>query len=51
MRVLLTYDGRDILVIPERRCESAVYEVQEQVDRVAREQGKPYGKLVSTRKL
>lgn len=51
MRIMLTYDGRDILVIPLRRCETVVYEVQKQVDRIAREQSKPYGKLVSTRRL
>lgn len=51
MRIMLTYDGQDILLIPTSRCETVVYEVQKQVDRVAREQGKPYGKLVSTRRL
>jgi len=29
MRVMLTYDEQDILVIPARRCESVVYEVQD----------------------
>ncbi|MDB4490101.1 hypothetical protein N9045_01155 [bacterium] len=51
MRIMLTYDGQDILLIPASRCETVVYEVQKQVDSVAREQGKPYGKLVSTRRL
>lgn len=51
MRIMLTYNGRDILIIPMHRCETVVYEVQKQVDREAREQGKPYGKLVSTRRL
>ena len=51
MRLMLTYDGQDILLIPTSHCETVVYEVQKQVDSVAREQGKPYGKLVSTRRL
>jgi len=51
MRVMLTYNQKDILVIPLHRCETMVYEIQKQVDKRAREQGKPYGKLVSTRRL
>ncbi len=51
MRIMLTYDGRDVLIIPSHRCETVVYEVQKQVDKIAREQNKPYGKLVSTRRL
>ena len=51
MRVMLTCNEKDILIIPAYRCETMVYEVQKQVDKLAREQGKPYGKLVSTRRL
>lgn len=51
MRIMLTYNGQDILVIPLHRCETVVHEVQKRVDSVAREQGEPYGKLVSTRRL
>jgi hypothetical protein len=51
MRIMLTYNERDILVIPMHRCETVVYEVQKRIDRIAREQGKPYGKLVSTRRI
>ncbi len=51
MRVMLTCNEKDILTIPANSCETMVYEVQKQVDKLAREQGKPYGKLVSTRRL
>ncbi len=51
MRVMLTCNEKDVLIIPANRCETMVYEVQKQVDKLAREQGKPYGKLVSTRRL
>ncbi len=51
MRVMLTCNEKDILIIPAHRCETMVYEVQKQVDKLAREQGKPYGRIVSTRRL
>ncbi len=51
MRVMLTCNEKDILTIPANSCETMVYEVQKQVDKLAREQGKPYGKLISTRRL
>jgi len=51
MQTMLTYDGRDILTIPSHLCETVVYEVQKRVDKIAREQNKPHGKIVSTRRL
>ena len=50
-KLMLTCNEKDILIIPEHRCETMVYEVQKQVDKLAREQGKPYGRIVSTRRL
>lgn len=50
-KIMLTYDGQDIQEIPLSRSETIVYLVQEQIDSIARKQGKPYGKLVSTRRI
>ena len=51
MNVMLTYNGKDVFIIPLRLAETVVYQVQERVDQQAREQGKDYGELVSTRRL
>lgn len=50
-KLMLTCNEKDVLIIPASRCETMVYEVQKQVDKLAREQGKPYGRIVSTRRL
>ena len=49
--LMLTIQGQDVQVISRQQAETVVYEVQNFVDDLARQQGKPYGKLVSTRRL
>ena len=47
---ILTYDGEDIAELPAEFIETIVYRIQEKVDEIARQEGLPYGKLVSTRR-
>ena len=50
---ILTYDGEDIAELPAEFAEfleTIVYRLQEKVDEIARQEGLPYGKLVSTRR-
>jgi len=47
---ILTYDGEDIAELPAEFLETIVYRLQEKVDEIARQEGLPYGKLVSTRR-
>ena len=49
-KVILTYGGKDITELPSENIETIVYRVQEKVDEIARQNGLPYGKLVSTRR-
>ena len=51
MKVMLTCGGKDVTVIPALNCETVVHAVQSAVDSAARENGKPHGELVSTRRL
>jgi hypothetical protein len=47
---ILTYDGEDIAELPAKNIETIVYRIQKKVDEIARQNGLPYGKLVSTRR-
>jgi hypothetical protein len=47
---ILTYDGEDIAELPAEFLETIVYRIQQKVDEIARQEGLPYGKLVSTRR-
>ena len=47
---ILTYDGGDIAELPAEFIETIVYRIQEKVDEIARQNGLPHGKLVSTRR-
>jgi len=49
--LMLTFDGQDVQAISIRHAETVVYEVQNLVDAMAHQQGKPYGKLVATRRF
>ena len=49
--LMLTIQGQDVQVISRQQAETVIYEVQNFVDALARQQGRPYGKLVSSRRL